>query len=77
MAAIEGMYMQVKVRTDDRNYCLRFLWHDDDDKIAHYRMSSHLFGGVWSGTASVCALRRICDENHVSDLVRDVIYRSF
>ena len=76
MADIEGMYMQVKVRTDDRN-CLRFLWYDDDGKITHYRMSSHLFGGVWSGTASTYAQRRICDDNQVSDLVRDVIYRSF
>ena len=76
MADIEGMCMQVKVQTDDRN-CLRFLCYDDDGKIAHYRMSSHLFGGLWSGTASTYVLRRICDDNQVSELVRDVTYRSF
>ena len=44
-AYIAYMFNQVKVHVKDR-YALRFLWMYND-KVAHYRMCSHLFGEVW------------------------------
>ena len=76
MGDIESMYMQVKIPIRDRN-ALRFIWYDSSGRFVHYRMTSHVFGGVWSGSSSTYALRRTCQDNDVSDLVSDVITRSF
>ena len=60
MADIEGMFHQVKVTPSHRNV-LRFLWWEDGNpskKIKVYRMTAHLFGGVWSPSAANYALRR-------------------
>ena len=60
MADIEGMFHQVKVTPSQRNV-LRFLWWEDGNpskKIKVYRMTAHLFGGVWSPSAANYALRR-------------------
>ena len=76
MGDIESMYMQVKIPIRDRN-ALRFIWYDSSGRLVHYRMTSHVFGGVWSGSSSTYPLRRTCQDNDVSDLVSDVITRSF
>ena len=47
--------MQVKIPETDRN-ALRFLWYDDDENIVSYRMTSHLFGGIWCSSSSTYAL---------------------
>ena len=50
MADIEGMFNQVKVHEDDRDV-LRFLWWQDGDLSREpkiFRMTTHLFGGIWS-----------------------------
>ena len=75
-ADVECMYMQVKIPETDRN-ALRFLWYDDDENIVSYRMTSHLFGGIWCSSSSTYALRKTCQDKHTSELVKDVILRSF
>ena len=75
MADVEAMYMQVKIPLEDRN-ALRFLWYKDES-IREYRMTSHLFGGVWCASSSTYALRRIVDDFPTSDLIVDTVCRIF
>ena len=72
----ESMNMQVKIPDRDRN-ALRLIWYDISDSLVHYRMTSQVFGGVWSGSSSTYALTTTCQDNDVSDLISDVITRSF
>ena len=76
MADVESMYLNVRVPEFQRN-ALRFLYYGTNGQIVHYRMTSHLFGGVFSGSASAYALQRMCKDISDSDLVTDVISRSF
>ena len=71
---VEAMYMQVKVPINGRN-ALRLLWFDYK-QTTHYRMTSHLFGGIWCSSSSMYALRKTCEDNKTSDMVRDVIFIS-
>ena len=75
-ADIEAMYHQVKIPTKDRN-ALRFLWQDEDGSKVEYRMTSHLFGGVWCASSSTYALRKIVQDTRTDELVTDTICRSF
>ena len=62
---VEAMYYQVKVPLKDRDI-LRFLWSLDgvlDSELSEYRMTVHLFGGVWSSSAANYCLRRTADDN--------------
>ncbi|KAG1650917.1 Hydroxysteroid dehydrogenase-like protein 2 [Nymphon striatum] len=57
MGDIEAMYMQVKVPPSQRDL-IRFLWcNSDGSNIKSYRMTSHIFGGVWSPAAALFALQ--------------------
>ena len=74
LADIEGMYYQVKVDPDDRD-ALRFLWWKDGrpgDEVIIYRMTSHLFGGVWSPSVANFALKK-CASDNKSDFDDNVI----
>ena len=74
MAGIQEMFHQVHVTTEDRDV-LRFLWWDQDDSSKEplvYRMTVHLFGGVWSPSCSSYALRRTAHD-HQQDYSVDVI----
>ena len=59
MGDVEAMYHQVRVSPEHRD-ALRFLWWESGDmtkKPGVYRMTSHLFGGVWSPSCAAYALR--------------------
>ena len=75
MGDIEAMYLQVRVPQHDRN-ALRFLWCRNGQET-ELRMTSHLFGGVWCSASSTYALRRTVVDNPCSELVKDVVMRSF
>lgn len=60
MADIEAMFHQVKVAPEHRD-ALRFLWWPKGDVQCApkaYRMTVHLFGGVWSPSCASYALKR-------------------
>lgn len=64
MADVEAMFHQVRVPAEDRD-CMRFLWWQDDDlkrEPKDYRMTVHLFGGVWSPSCCNYALKRTAEE---------------
>ena len=81
MADIEGMFNQVKVSPKHRDL-LRFLWWPSgkpDEVPAEYRMTTHLFGGVWSPSCANYALLTAAKElgrKYGSD-VEEAIKNSF
>ena len=75
-ADVEAMYNQIRIPSYDRD-ALRFLWYSGG-QIVHYRMTSHLFGGIWCASSSTYALRKtIEDSTDVNPLVKDTIEKSF
>jgi len=77
MADVEAMYNQVVIPTEDRD-ALRFLWNDDSGNIVEYRMTRHLFGGVWCACSATYCLRRVVYDNpDVADIIKDTICKSF
>ena len=75
MADVEAMYNQVHVPEEDR-HALRFLWYDKDGTVQYYRISRHLFGGVWCASAATYALRCSAD-GEVDPRVQDTIHHAF
>ena len=75
MADIEGMYLQVRIPDKDRN-ALRFLWFDQG-RLVEYRMTAHLFGGVWCSASSTFALRKTVSDFTDDDLVKKTVLESF
>ena len=74
-ADIEAMYLQVRIPEKDCN-TLRFMWQIGG-AVVEYRMTSHLFGGVWCASSNTFALRKIVDDVSTSELVGNTIRRSF
>ena len=75
IADIEAMYHQIRIPVKDRD-CFRFLWTEHDTEVT-YRMTSHLFGGVFCAASSTYALRRTVQDFECSDVARDTVSRSF
>ena len=75
MGDMVAMYLQVRIPWYDWK-SLRFLWFEKDNIVA-YRMTSHLFGGVWCSSSSTFALcQTVCDlPDH--DLIKDTVVRAF
>ena len=64
MADVEAMFYQVKVSPQHRD-ALHFLWWKDGDpqkEAETYRMTVHLFGGVWCPSIASYALRKAAVE---------------
>ena len=74
-ADIEGMYMQVSVRPQDRKF-LRFLWGKDDPEMCEF--VRHVFGAKCLPTSANHALQT-CSTNHASDYpsVQRLVYENF
>ena len=76
MADVEAMYYQVRVPEGDRD-ALRFLWYDENGEIAHYRMTSHVFGGIWCASAATYALRQTVCHAECSPMVAETVKNAF
>jgi len=81
MADIKAMFCQVHVTPKDQDV-LRFLWWPNGDINRDpevYRMTIHLFGGVWSPSCASFALLRTADDNRSDfpDVVTSCIRRNF
>ena len=77
MADVEAMYYQVRVESDDRDV-LRFLWYDCDGNVVQYRMTSHVFGGIWCACVATYALRHtIKDFPECDKLIVDTVMKAF
>ena len=74
MVDVEAMYNPVRVPAYDRN-CLRFLRRVNGLNV-EYRMTSHLFGGVWCSSSSTFALRQTVIDCPTSQLVEDTARKS-
>ena len=65
IADIEGMFHQVRVVPEHRDV-LRLLWWANNDltqQPIEFRMTAHLFGGVWSPSCANFALRMCASDN--------------
>ena len=76
-ADIEAIYHQVLIPIVDRN-ALRFLWYDSNGRLVHFRMTRHVFGGVWCASSSTFALRQtVLDSPMVDDTISRVVINDF
>ncbi|XP_003368070.1 zinc knuckle protein, partial [Trichinella spiralis] len=64
-ADIEKMYLQIRVRAEDRDAC-RFLWRDDEQKIRKYRLTRVCFGLTCSPFLAMGTVRLHANQNHGS-----------
>ena len=60
---------------------MRFMWWEDGDPAKdpkQYRMTTHLFGGVWSPSAATFALKQLAEDgNESSDLATERVKHNF
>ncbi|KRY44482.1 hypothetical protein T03_15120, partial [Trichinella britovi] len=61
-ADIEKMYLQIRVRAEDRDAC-RFLWRDDEQKIRKYRLTRVCFGLTCSPFLAMGTVRTHAKQN--------------
>ena len=74
---VQAMYYQVVIPPEQRD-ALRFLWYVGD-RVVHYRMTRHVFGGIWCSSSSSYALLRTIRDNPgypkiVVDTIRECFY---
>ena len=58
-----AMAAMVRIPSRDRN-ALCFLWYDNALHLSHLRVTCHLYGGVWSGSAAVSLKKCIAISDH-------------
>ena len=75
-ADVQAMYYQVKIPPEQRD-SLRFLWYDSSGTLVHYRMTGHVFGGIWCSSSTTYALRHTIQDFEASSLVADAVLRNF
>ncbi|KRX70646.1 hypothetical protein T06_6785 [Trichinella sp. T6] len=64
-ADIEKMYLQIRVRAEDRDAC-RFLWWDDEQKIHKYRLTRVCFGLTCSPFLAMGTVRSHAKQHYES-----------
>ena len=65
MSDVQAMFHQVAVPEKQRD-ALRFLWWQDGDPnktTEVYRMTRHIFGGIWCSSAATYALKKTATDN--------------
>ena len=76
MADIRHMYNQVKIPRKDRD-SFRFLWHNSNGDLIHYRMTCFIFGGIFCASGSSYALQetaKLASSQHVKDAILGNFY---
>jgi hypothetical protein len=82
MGDIKGMFHQVRVDEEHRDF-LRFLWWPDGDltkDLKEYQMNVHLFGAISSPSCANYALRRAANDfeseegKEAADVLRKNLY---
>ena len=74
---IQAMYYQVVIPEEDRD-ALLFLWFDQAGSVVQYRMTRHVFGGIWCASSCTFALRQVLkDTLDVDPMVENLVKRSF
>lgn len=81
MADVEAMFHQVHVSVDDRDF-LRFLWWPNGDLHVEpetYRMTVHLFGGIWCPSCCSYVMRHGAEERRMAydEKVINTVLRNF
>ena len=74
-ADVTAMYLQVRIPVQQRDM-LRVLW-SQQGKVTEYRMTSHIFGGIWCAASSTFALRKAVEDARASAEVAEVVNRDF
>ena len=74
-ADVKAMYLQVRIPRDQRDM-LRVLWKVNG-RVVEYRMTSHIFGGIWCSASSTFALRRAAQDAKASQEVMNVVNNAF
>ena len=54
-----------------------YLWRNAAAAVVHYRMKTHLFGGVWCASSAAYALRRVVADNPCDPLIAHVVRQCF
>ena len=76
---IKAMFHQVLVEEDQRDF-LRYLWWKNNEiggEVEVFRMRAHLFGGSWSPSAAIYALRKLADNPEFSERARTSVKNNF
>ena len=74
-ADVTAMYLQVRIPVEQRDM-LRVLWRQNG-AIVEYRMTSHIFGGIWCSASSTFALRRAVQDARAEKDIADVVNKEF
>ena len=72
-ADVKAMYMMVKLPPQDQD-CLRFLWPEKGE-TQEYRITRHVFGGIFGAASSTFALRHTLQDHECSEEASEAILK--